>query len=145
MSFRHRKIDCPEPLKPRGGGGGGGGGGRACFNCLQPGHNAVDCPEPPIERCRNCDAVGHVSRGYPERKDWSRVKCRKCFQYGHGEKKCPEPAGGSGDNDVSGDNGASGDKDTDSEGAWGWSTEPDDGGAANPDNWMDQAAIEVEW
>ncbi|OSS52443.1 hypothetical protein B5807_01872 [Epicoccum nigrum] len=109
-------------------------------------HHKVDCPEPPVERCRNCDAVGHMSRNCTERKDWSRVKCRKCFQYGHGEKKCPGTTGGSGENGGYGDTGGSGDKQRkESDSGWGWASgASDNGGAANPDNWAN-VTIEVEW
>jgi cellular nucleic acid-binding protein len=132
--FSHRKTECPEPLKPR---GGGGGGGRACFNCGQEGHNSRDCTEPRVMRCRNCDDEGHMSKECPKPRDYSRVKCNNCGQMGHTVKRCTEPVTET--NNDGWDNGG-GDSAT-AAAAGGWAAAEPDAGTAQmaSTDWADDA------
>ena len=43
-------------------------------------------------QCRNCDEMGHDSRGCPKPTDWSKVECSNCKQKGHTFRRCTNPS-----------------------------------------------------
>ena len=77
----HKKYDCPEFQKPRGGRGGYRRGGynrynrgygnyrdNKCYNCGKFGHLSFECDKPNGKNCYICGKSGHLKKDCPESK-----------------------------------------------------------------------------
>ena len=68
-----------------------------CSNCDQLGHGSKGCPEEKVEKtkiveeCANCNEEGHRARDCTAPRKSNKKGCRNCGSEEHIAKECPEP------------------------------------------------------